>query len=209
MAAQYRLGVDSCQRRCRRSNAGALRAIPRSVIRAVLPIGAVLVLGLGVYLLVEVRAQPAPLAPATGRATPAPVPVAPPAAETPDEPARVTRATPPPPAAPATARVAAPALASAPPPSEPALVGPKLEAAMAEANKAYDRGELEDAKQLAGRLLAQDPTNVRMLRIMVSASCLDGDSTVAQAHYARLPAGDQEQMKVRCARYGITFPDKP
>ena len=31
----------------------------------------------------------------------------------------------------------------------------------------------------------------------------------SQAHYARLPAGDQEQMKVRCARYGITFPDQP
>jgi len=38
---------------------------------------------------------------------------------------------------------------------------------------------------------------------------LDGDSAVAQAHYARLPPADQEQMKLRCARYGITFVDKP
>jgi len=47
---------------------------------------------------------------------------------------------------------------------------------------------------------------VRMLRIMVSASCIDGDAAVAQAHYGKLPASDQEQMKVRCARYGVTFP---
>ncbi|MBC7978295.1 MAG: hypothetical protein H7138_25195 [Myxococcales bacterium] len=97
--------------------------------------------------------------------------------------------------------VEAPATPSSPP------AGPKLETAMAEANKAYDRGDFDEAKSLAGRLLLGDPTNVRMLRIMVSASCLDGDTTVAQAHYAKLPPPDQEQMKVRCARYGITFPD--
>jgi hypothetical protein len=78
---------------------------------------------------------------------------------------------------------------------------------MTEANKAYDRGDFDEAKSLAGRLLVSDPTNVRMLRIMVSASCLDGDTAVAQAHYAKLPQPDQEQMKIRCARYGITFPD--
>jgi hypothetical protein len=80
---------------------------------------------------------------------------------------------------------------------------------MAEANKAYDRGDYEDAKLIAGRLLASNPSNVRMLRIMVSASCIDGDSAVAQAHYAKLPPSDQEQMRARCARYGIAFPDRP
>jgi thioredoxin-like negative regulator of GroEL len=92
---------------------------------------------------------------------------------------------------------------------DPALAGPKLDAVMDEANKAYDRGDFEDAKTIAGRLLAKLPTNVRMLRIMVSASCIDGDSAVAQAHYAKLPPADQEQMRVRCARYGIAFPDRP
>jgi thioredoxin-like negative regulator of GroEL len=92
---------------------------------------------------------------------------------------------------------------------DPALAGPKLDAVMDEANKAYDRGDFEDAKTIAGRLLAKLPTNVRMLRIMVSASCIDGDTAVAQAHYARLPPADQEQMRVRCARYGIAFPDRP
>jgi hypothetical protein len=111
--------------------------------------------------------------------------------------------------APATAPRDVPAApAPAPDPDVP-LTGSKLDAAMDEANKAYDRGDFEDAKTIAGRLLSRLPTNVRMLRIMVSASCIDGDNAVAQAHYAKLPPGDQEQMKVRCARYGITFPDRP
>jgi hypothetical protein len=183
-----------------------------TVRHAVLPVGAVLVLGLGVYLFVEVRAQPAPPQPvASDRPSPPapmPQPAAPrnaPVADSPSAapapPAVVPRAAP----APAPHEVAAaPAL-----PPEPAPTGPKLDAVMSEANKAYDRGDFEDAKLIAGRLLASYPTNVRMLRIMVSASCIDGDSTVAQAHYAKLPPADQEQMKVRCARYGVLFADKP
>jgi hypothetical protein len=219
IAAQYRLGDRMCQRRCRCSNRDALRAIRYDVTprHAILPLGAVLVLGLGVYLFVEVRAQPAPIATVGGGASrtvvhePSPSPSSPPPPR--DEPAAV--APPTPPNAPPPRAAAPPALASAEDgdvpsaPPGPALVGPKLETAMAEANKAYDRGDFDEAKALAGRLLASEPTNVRMLRIMVSASCLDGDMTVAQAHYARLPSADQEQMKVRCARYGITFPDKP
>ena len=65
------------------------------------------------------------------------------------------------------------------------------------------------AAPIAARLLARYPSNVRMLRIMVSASCIDGDAQAAQAHYARLPAPDQAQMRTRCARYGVSFPDKP
>lgn len=86
-----------------------------------------------------------------------------------------------------------------------ALAGPKLDTVMAEANRAYDRGDFDDAKQVAGRVLARYPTNVRMLRVMVSASCMDGDSATAQQHYAKLPPSDQEQMRTRCARYGIAF----
>jgi len=195
---------------------GVARAISvRVTLRhAVLPIGAVLVLGLGVYLFVEVRAQPAPVQAA--RTPRPPRPAAPEAAPVavPDIPAP---GAPPAPARPSEAahpQVLAPpdrhdvAVGPAPEP-DAALAGPKLDAVMDEANKAYDRGDFEDAKTIAGRLLAKQPTNTRMLRIMVSASCIDGDSAVAQAHYTKLPPTDQEQMKVRCARYGITFPDKP
>jgi hypothetical protein len=75
------------------------------------------------------------------------------------------------------------------------------------ANKAYDRQDFDEATALAGKLLAKDPTNIRMLRIMVSASCIQGDSLVAQQHFEKLPQFDREQMKQRCDRYGVTFKD--
>lgn len=178
-----------------------------------------LVLGLGVYLFVEVRAQSVPPpqvdraprpAPVVPHATPtAPAPIEPTAPDRPVSTAKLVL--PHPPSAPADAAPGpAPALATgAAPEADPALAGAKLDAVMAEANKAYDRGDYDEAKQLAVRLLAQLPTNVRMMRIMVSASCIDGDSAVALTYYPKLPPVDQEQMKVRCARYGIVFPDKP
>ena len=194
-----------------------------TVRHALLPVGAALVLGVGVYLFLAVRAQPAlprlaqsetnsppparaaahsvpqPAAPRNASiATPATPPTAPPPTPPPPSPAQPPKDPPP------AHEVAAPALAVEAPPT-----GPKLDAVMAEANKAYDRGDFEDAKLLAGRLLAAYPGNVRMLRIMVSASCIDGDTTVAQTHFAKLPPADQEQMTIRCARYGVTFSDKP
>ena len=179
------------------------------VTRAVLPIAAVLVLGLGVYLFVAVRTQPEPpRVVARAPRTPEPAEAAPP----PPPPPAPTPAPAPPPR-----RVLPPSLGATPQGTIPTLavtdgeplVGAKLDAVMSEANKAYDRGDFDDAKTIAGRLLAKDPTNVRMLRIMVSASCQDGDSAVAQAHYAKLPPVDQAQMKTRCARFGVTFADKP
>jgi hypothetical protein len=188
-----------------------------TVREAILPAGAVFLLGIGVYLLIEVRAQPVPPPPMrqdrAARAAAPPVsapapraPVAEPQQET--IPAAPRPAAPPDPPAPAPAPSLASREPSAPAPElDGPLVGPKLDAVMAEANKAYDRGDYEDAKLVATRVLATHPTNVRMLRIMVSASCIDGDSAVAQAHYARLPPADQEQMKIRCARYGVVFAD--
>lgn len=173
------------------------RAIRLRVTRVVLPLAAVIVLGLGVYLFVAVRAQP--VEPVTVAARPAPAP-APPLEAPPPEPASapvvVHDAAPPPP------RDLPPSLGT---PSE--LPDAKGDALMAEANKAYDRGDFEDAKIIAGRLLREQPANVRMLRIMVSASCQDGDVAVAQAHYAKLPPSDQAQMRTRCARYGVQFSD--
>lgn len=190
-----------------------------SVRHAVLPIGAVLVLGLGVYLFIEVRSQAEPPAMdpgdtlttlAAGAPPQAPArPAAAPPPSAPREAAAPPRSAPPSPV-PAPAAPPGPApLASEPAQPEPELVGPKLDAVMDEANKAYDRGDFDDAKVVAARLLARYPNNVRMLRIMVSASCIDGDAQAAQASYAKLPAPDQAQMRIRCARYGMSFPEKP
>lgn len=85
----------------------------------------------------------------------------------------------------------------------------KVDNLMELANKAYDSQDFDQATAIAGKVLAKDPNNVRMLRIMVSANCIQGDSVLAQQHYERLPAFDREQMKARCDRYGVTFKEPP
>jgi hypothetical protein len=182
----------------------------------VLAVAAVVVLGLGIYLFVEVRATPAaaqvpgsdgprkapPMQAAPPIESPKPDPVAESGAgsqmrvkpiHTPTADDRAKAELNPEPAAelPADAKPSA-----------------RLDAEMSEANKAYDRGEFDDAKTAAQKVLAKTPGNVRMLRILVSASCIDGDSDTAQKNYLLLPVADREQMKQRCARYGVTFADK-
>jgi len=167
---------------------------PRYVLLAV---GACLVLAVSVYLFVEVRGRPAEAraperAPAAGAAAaidaeedlrPAPPRVAPPR-----PPGGVVRE---PPRGPDGT------------PEDPAPH--KIEAVMNEANKAYDRGDLDEARAIARRVLGTQPSNVRMLRIVVSASCIAGDGAEAQAAFVQLPKPDREQMKTRCARYGVSF----
>ncbi len=164
------------------------------------------------YLFFEVRARPAQAqAPAQatvarthGTASPAP------ASDTGDG------DRPPPPVTPRTPAAGGPPRPEAPVQREPPR-GPdgapqdpaphKVDALMDQANKAYDRGDLDEARELARRVLGTTPSNVRMLRIVVSASCIAGDTAEAQAAYAQLPKPDREQMKTRCARYGFSFTD--
>jgi hypothetical protein len=194
----------------------------------VLAAGAVLVFGLGVYLFLEVRSRPAsaqvppdrapsprdperpasaPPSEAGGRpqlagapreaAEPAPAP----AGGSPDRDARPGP----------TSRAALmsgfrerPRPEGTPPDQQPH----KLDEVMDEANKAYDRGDLDEAKAIAQRVLARSPNNVRMLRVVVTASCIAGDTADAQKAYLILPKFDREQMKTRCGRYGVTFDDR-
>lgn len=99
---------------------------------------------------------------------------------------------------------------AAPEPAEPGkLEGPKLDAVMAEANKAYDKMDFDEARAIAQKVLKVQPANARMLRIMTSSHCIEADSAEAQKYYNLLPGPDREQMKTRCARYGITFSEPP
>jgi len=171
---------------------------------------ALVILGLGVYLFLAVRGEPA--APEVAQAPQVPHPVAvaaPPIAH--KRPKPTPTPTPPPTdnseSVPVVTGV--PQVIIGPPIDRDAPLDGKLDILMDEANKAYDRSEFEVAKTLAGRVLGRDPTNVRMLRIMVSASCQDGDTASAQTHFRTLPPSDQEQMRTRCARYGVTFPNTP
>lgn len=170
------------------------------------------VLVFGVYLFLAVRAQPEPPEIARSKTDQLPrsaraeslVQSAPELGDTPAEVQPASSDRPPP----------VPLMRSGDPPPEPAPgsgaeveISPlKLNEIMKQANEAYDRGEFDEAKAIAGKMLDKDPTNVRMRRVMVSASCVEGDAATAQAHFGKLPPDDQEQMRIRCTRYGITFP---
>jgi hypothetical protein len=173
------------------------------------------VLAFAVYLFIQVRATPA-----QARATQVTNRPAPPAHETPPPPA-----TPAPPTKPKNKLAGLPTTPAevtelyskrpqlgrevdgppAPTPPDDMKAGMKLDNMMELANKAYDGQNFDDATAIAQKVLAKDPNNVRMLRIVVSANCIQGDSVIAQQAYEKLPAADREQMRTRCDRYGVSF----
>ena len=87
----------------------------------------------------------------------------------------------------------------------PDKADPRYSMVLGEANKAYDRQDFEEARTIATKVLAKDPSNVRMLRIMVSSHCIEGDQNAAQQWYEKLPEFDRQQMVKRCSQYGISF----
>jgi len=176
---------------------------------ALLVAAVVAVLGMGVYLFVQVKATPAQ---ASATQVTSSTPSAPREQPRPDEPAREPEVAKPGTTKPSWQRTP-PSTGDTPAtetrPSEDQAVNLKLDNLMELANKAYDAQDFDQAIAIAGKVLVKEPSNVRMLRIMVSANCIQGDSAVAQASYERLPPTDREQMKVRCDRYGVTFKDPP
>jgi hypothetical protein len=183
-----------------------------TVRHVVLTASGLAVLGLGIYLFLEVRAAPAtaqviakrPAAARTEQVVPEPAPEEP----SEDAPPRSGRSRIARPAQPPVRDVTRTASDTAAPEGSgdsARLVNLDKDATMAEANKAYDRGDFAEAQVIAEKVLKDDPTNVRMLRIMVSSSCIEGDSVVAQTHYLKLPPPDREQMRTRCGRYGVSF----
>ena len=178
--------------------------------------GAVAVVAMGVYLVLEVRTPPAAAHVPTGLA---------PSSDDPDRPedrraggpgdippVGSGRANPAPPRTPGprTDVSAAPA-DPADPESTPAPnlpldhKPPSREQLMTAANQAYDHSEFEDARALALKVVANDPKNARMLRILVSVACMEGDPAEAQKHFALLAERDRKDMRIRCERYSVTF----
>jgi hypothetical protein len=84
---------------------------------------------------------------------------------------------------------------------------PRLEISSAkdEANRLYDKMDYEGALQKALAVLEKEPGDIRMMRVVVSASCQLGDADKAKQYWQQLPPHDQNQMTRRCQRFGITF----
>jgi hypothetical protein len=181
---------------------------PKNVV---LIAAAVAVMAMGVYLFIQVKSTPAAAQSTTTAKTHAPV-TAPEPPPPPPEPAKTP--TPPPtptprpegrPIAVGNGNVEPQAMAG---PTDDQRANPRWDSMMELANKAYDSQDFDQAIAIAGKVLAKDPTNVRMLRIMVSANCIGGDAALAQKYYEQLPKGvDRDQMKLRCDRYQVTLKD--
>jgi hypothetical protein len=179
---------------------------------------AALVMGMGLYLFVQVRSSPAqahsptPAAPAlTTTARPSPVQgrstepldveaIAPPGRPPTSEHGGDAQLT-------AAARAINDRVAAEAPALDEQRANPRADAMMDLANKHYDAQDFDQAIAVAQKVLANDPANVRMLRVMVSANCIGGDSAIAQQYYEKLPVFDRGQMKSRCERYGVFFTD--
>ncbi len=176
----------------------------------VLVASAVGVLGLGVYLYIAVNSTSTAVANVRPRSPEASAPSSPALAEdapAPTNPSETAGSRP------SRARILSAVKDTAAPPSSLAVENPganidiKKDEMMASANKAYDHGDFDEAIVIAKKVLANDPANTRMLRIMVSASCILDDAATAQKNYLLLPPGgnDRADMKRRCDRYGVTF----
>ncbi len=79
---------------------------------------------------------------------------------------------------------------------------PEQDERTAEVSAAYDRGDYQAAQEKALAVLADSPRNIKMLRVVVSTSCMFGEMDRARELNARLPRKDQEDMKKRCKRFG-------
>jgi hypothetical protein len=171
-------------------------------------VAAFAVLIMGVYLFIQVKATPAQ---AQSTVTPSPTRTPPPAPESPPpqppiaKPTQASATATPPPVRVGNAAIERPAQPEAA--EDDQRANPRLDSLMELANKAYDTQDFDQAIMIAGKVLQKEPTNVRMLRVMVSANCIAGDSAVAQQHYERLPKPDRDQMKTRCERYQVTLRD--
>lgn len=79
----------------------------------------------------------------------------------------------------------------------------ELQRRIREVNRTYDRRDFEGALAAAKEILADKPSNVRLLRVVVSSACAMGNEAEARAAHAKLPPRHQRQMTRRCSRYGM------
>jgi hypothetical protein len=84
-------------------------------------------------------------------------------------------------------------------------LSPEGEDLRLEANKLYDRGDYEGARAIAVKTLAESPGNVKLLRVVVSSSCILGDPDTANQYAPQLPPGDRAQMAERCSKFQIAL----
>lgn len=80
---------------------------------------------------------------------------------------------------------------------------PELKKRMDEVSAAYDTGDYPTAHQLAIEVLADSPRNIKMLRVVVSTSCSQGEGDLARSYAQQLPESHRKALAARCGRWGV------
>ncbi len=98
-----------------------------------------------------------------------------------------------------------------PVPTGPEIINsgePDVAEQMELATQMFDRGDYPGAEDVALHVLAREPDNARMTRIVVSSACATGNIERAKEYYGRLPTRDQKQMQKRCNKWGVRLGDE-
>jgi thioredoxin-like negative regulator of GroEL len=74
---------------------------------------------------------------------------------------------------------------------------------VAEATRLYDKGDYPGALDAALKVLETDPSNIKMLRVVVSTKCALNEVDSARSYFEKLPRHDQRQMRTRCKNWGV------
>lgn len=89
---------------------------------------------------------------------------------------------------------------------ETAIEAKSLKERMDEANRRYEVADYDGAITQARSILAENPLNIRMLRVVIASGCLMGDEELAREYHQKLPdhaKRAKRDMRVRCSRYGV------
>lgn len=70
---------------------------------------------------------------------------------------------------------------------------------------AYDRGDFEQALDLAEKFLSRHGRDEYVKRVAVVSACALGEEAVAMKHYQEALPRDQPIVAKRCRRYGVQF----
>lgn len=87
----------------------------------------------------------------------------------------------------------------------PTIAGDERSLQRDRANREYDRGEFEAARDTARDVLVAYPCDVRMRRVFVSATCQLRDAEQARRVWLDLPTPDRNSIARRCTRVGIVL----
>nr|HEX4313581.1 tetratricopeptide repeat protein [Kofleriaceae bacterium] len=82
----------------------------------------------------------------------------------------------------------------------------KVDHMLDESARAYDAGNFERAKAIAGKILSRQPDNTRAIGILAVTACAQNDASAAQGYYNKLPVDQRAAAKASCSGIQLQEP---